>query len=599
MFSGFRMRGWPVLAALFTLNAHALDLAKVGGHVKMADATAYGHAYAPSVIWAEGSWHAYFCSGSGGISTEDWDHVRHVKSADLQNWGEQTDLMQSTTYERANCDPSVVRFDAGDGLYYYMMYSGNVTNVQTVNFLARSASPAGPFLKYTQRGTWEARPADAKIITRPKKDSPEGSNVYGAGQPSLVVHEGKVYMFYTDVTAEKNGIYLTTSTNMKDWTPPQFTGLEWYSSIDVKYDDTAGAFVVFSIDAGHGKDASASMRSSKDGLHWDAPKTICDKACLPDFASNVGVSGDERGHIFGSELLLGYGAPYDLGSVDNWGKWHLWADRYSIETRGQIKGHIDQAGGSPATVDGWACALKVDEPIDVHLYVGGPAGVGAMAGGVKANRDSEPAVAEACKTGGAKYRFSIPLTAEVLAAHAGKKVYVHGLSPVGGANDLIGNSGALTLPGTAGGGSAGPTPPPPAPSGGAAGGVDASPALRFYNPSTGEHFYTTSEQEGLNAGFKPEGVGFKLLAEGQPGTKKLYRCLKSDNMHFMSEDPICENAGKNEGSVGAVFSDPGPGRVPLFRGYNPVLGLHLVTTNAAEFEPNGYTQEGPIGYVKP
>lgn len=579
--------------------AHAIELTKVGGPVKIADATSYGYAYAPVIINTAGKWHSYFCSSGRGV--DDWDHVRHAESSDLQNWGAQSDLLQSTVHERANCDPSVVRFDAGDGLQYYLAYSGNVLNVQTVNFIARSPSPTGPFLKLTRRGTWEAQPADAKVIVTPKVPTPEPTQVYGAGQPSMVVKDGKVNQFYTDVTQTPPGIWLTTSTNMKDWSPAQFTGLDGsYASVDVKYDDASGEYVVVAIVNAHQASAYIVTRTSKDGLHWTEPKTICDQACTPDWANNVGMSGDDQGHIFGDELLVGYGAPYALGPTDQWGKWNAWATRFKIETKGKIKGNIDRVGANPATVEGWACGLKMDESIDVHLYLGGPAGVGTMAGGVKADRDSEGAVGEACKAGGSKYRFSIPLNAEILAQHAGKKVYVHGISPVGGANDLIDGSGTLSLPGSSA--SSGPEPtgkPGSTKSGSSAGGVEGAPAYRFYNPKTGEHFYSSNAEEGTAAGFTAEGVGFKTLADGQPGTKKLYRCLKSDGFHFVSEDPICENAGKQEGSYGSVFSDPGEGRVALYRGFNPVLGLHLITTNAAEFEANGYSQEGVLGYVKP
>jgi hypothetical protein len=55
-----------------------------------------------------------------------------------------------------------VRYNAGDGEYYYLFYSGNQANVQTVNFVARSKIPSGSFLKLTKRGTWEDNPPDPK-----------------------------------------------------------------------------------------------------------------------------------------------------------------------------------------------------------------------------------------------------------------------------------------------------------------------------------------------------------------------------------------------------------------------------------------------------
>ncbi|RZA05274.1 MAG: hypothetical protein EOP11_13195, partial [Proteobacteria bacterium] len=135
--------------------------------------------------------------------------------------------------------------------------------------------------------------------------------------------------------------------------------------------------------------------------------------------------------------------------------------------RGDVLGYIDAIGSNPATVNGWACAREIDQPIGVHLYVNGPAGLGIMAGGVTTADASEPAVAEACEAGGKAYRFRIPLTGEVLEKHAGATVFVHGISPVGRANLLIGNSGALKIPGA----SAAPSAP-----------VVATPAVNIPDP---------------------------------------------------------------------------------------------------------------------
>jgi len=174
-----------------TLNVNGSVISSyVGIPRKLVDSSQNGfpYSYGPSVIFANGQYHAYFCSAGSGAF--DWDHVRHSVSSDLQTWTAPTDLVVSSYYERAACDPSVVRFNAGDGDYYYMVYSGNVYNVQTVNFVARSISPDGPFLKYTYRGTWEYDPADPQPIIWPQQNSPEGSGIYGAGQPSVVVHNG-------------------------------------------------------------------------------------------------------------------------------------------------------------------------------------------------------------------------------------------------------------------------------------------------------------------------------------------------------------------------------------------------------------------------
>lgn len=129
--------------------------------------------------------------------------------------------------------------------------------------------------------------------------------------------------------------------------------------------------------------------------------------------------------------------------------------QYRPDTR--IAGVIDGVyqGDSGAYVSGWACSLYFDPSIRVHMYVGGPAGSGAGVANVDANRGSEPAVAQACQASGTAYRFSINIES-LRAQHGGKKIYIHGISPVGRGNSLIARSGTFTVPPIT-------TPPPPPP----------------------------------------------------------------------------------------------------------------------------------------
>src|SRR5262249_14458315 len=117
-----------------------------------------------------------------------------------------------------------------------------------------------------------------------------------------------------------------------------------------------------------------------------------------------------------------------------------------------IAGVIDSVpwDGSQVFVNGWACARGLAQSIGVHVYVGGPAGTGPWLTAGTANLWSEPAVLQACGVGSGAYRYSIPAPfgpAEMM-QFGGKTVYVHGISPLGGSNRLLGNSGAFALPGS-------------------------------------------------------------------------------------------------------------------------------------------------------
>ncbi len=309
----------------------------------------WSYAYGPSIIASEGVYHAYFCSTGTGV--EDWDHIRHVSSPDLIHWNVNAqNLMQSTAVERANCDPSVVRFNAGDGLYYYDFHSGNTENVQTVVFASRSSSVNGSFSKYTERGTWEIQPEDPHPIVVPFHPSPDNSGVYGAGQASVVVMNQTLYMWHTDTTENypaqtSNAIYLRTSSDGIHWSEPTRTNVS-NASIDVKYNPTTQEFVMAEILEGHTYGSRLSIRTSADGLLWSESKIIADTDVFPHFANNVGMSGDEQGHLIeGETVLISYGAPYDLStSYGNdcalfpaphcWGHWNLYGNRIAPEVLG-------------------------------------------------------------------------------------------------------------------------------------------------------------------------------------------------------------------------------------------------------------------------
>ena len=104
---------------------------------------------------------------------------------------------------------------------------------------------------------------------------------------------------------------------------------------------------------------------------------------------------------------------------------------------------LDADGGQQLI--GWACSTGRDASIDVQLYAGGPAGTGTWIGSYTANQPSEPAIASTCQAYGTAYRFVIPITAQIKQAYANQKLYVHGISPVGAANNLLDGSGVLTI----------------------------------------------------------------------------------------------------------------------------------------------------------
>lgn len=102
-----------------------------------------------------------------------------------------------------------------------------------------------------------------------------------------------------------------------------------------------------------------------------------------------------------------------------------------------VVSHYDRS----VTVTGWACAMNSPDPIYVDVYFGMN-----MVNRSLANAPSETALDGYCKSTGMRYRFSIDIPAEVVAANTGKKVYVYGINLFGWPNAPISNSGTLSLP---------------------------------------------------------------------------------------------------------------------------------------------------------
>jgi len=122
-----------------------------------------------------------------------------------------------------------------------------------------------------------------------------------------------------------------------------------------------------------------------------------------------------------------------------------------------VKGYIDRIAkvGDNYYASGWACQTGSNASIKVHLYAGGAAGAGGsyFTNGTASN-NSETGVANACGSTGTNHRFKVLIPVSARSAHAGKKLYVHGISTIGSGNLAISRSGSYSIPAP---------PPPPAP----------------------------------------------------------------------------------------------------------------------------------------
>jgi hypothetical protein len=126
------------------------------------------------------------------------------------------------------------------------------------------------------------------------------------------------------------------------------------------------------------------------------------------------------------------------------------------------------------------------------------------------------------------------------------------------------------------------------------------PLLRYYNPSTGDHFYTRFFGE-LGCGFGgyvAEGTTGYLFSNQAPGTVPVYRYWsEAFGDHFYTVNPGSYSSYILEGIAGYAFSTQAPGTIPIFRYYHGVLQDHLYTQYGTS--ASGYVLEGVEWYAMP
>ena len=120
---------------------------------------------------------------------------------------------------------------------------------------------------------------------------------------------------------------------------------------------------------------------------------------------------------------------------------------------------------------------------------------------------------------------------------------------------------------------------------------------RFFKAASGEHFLTSSYEEGLGAEFNYEGIAFRSFTPGSRPARanEIFRCF-TNSRHFVSTSPSCEGT-RNEGSLGFLSADPSNQSFPVYRFVGQGGRDHLTTKNQQEGTSAGYTLEGILGYA--
>jgi hypothetical protein len=126
---------------------------------------------------------------------------------------------------------------------------------------------------------------------------------------------------------------------------------------------------------------------------------------------------------------------------------------FSASSEALIKGYIDSVSArsdGKVRISGWACDSGVALSINVHIYLGGPAGKGGtLYKGATANQASSTSIAASCGTTDIPHRYSVEMSLNDVTLHKGKVVYVYGIS-TSNPNELLKNSGVFVVPDTSG-----------------------------------------------------------------------------------------------------------------------------------------------------
>lgn len=136
----------------------------------------------------------------------------------------------------------------------------------------------------------------------------------------------------------------------------------------------------------------------------------------------------------------------------------------------------------------------------------------------------------------------------------------------------------------------------------------AYPLYRYYNASTGDHFYTTNYNELKcgGSGYVFEAIQSHIFKTQYSGTAPLYRYWNATiSDHFYTTNWNELGPGRYgyayEGIQGYIYPSVYTGTVALYRYWNATVGDHFYTTNWNElgYGKNGYVYEGIQGYVYP
>ena len=250
-----------------------------------------------------------------------WDQISYQHSRNNgETWNDEDMVLQPTDDSRdaySCCDPGVIRF----GGYYYIGYTSTEDSRGTDNhvYVARSTNPDGPWQKWNGTG-WGGNPQP--VITY--NGNPDK---FGAGEPSFIIYNNTIYMYYSWNDAGTQTRLSTAPMSDQNW-PASLTyqgvvidksSISAADHCDLKYNDALQKFVAIHTASRMSPSSYMIVWMSDDGINFTKTAELRDH--LQPGLHNCGWSGDPEGHM--REGVQQYVA-YAYGST--WGVWNTrWA----------------------------------------------------------------------------------------------------------------------------------------------------------------------------------------------------------------------------------------------------------------------------------
>ncbi|MBQ9552923.1 MAG: hypothetical protein IJU96_09210 [Clostridia bacterium] len=242
------------------------------------------------------------------------------------------------------CDPGVIKI----GEYYYIGYTttDDPRGVNNDVCVARCKTPDGPFLEKWTGSGWGVEPAPIIRYT----DNPER---FGAGEPSFVVLDDTLYIYYSWVNDEATTTRVATADATDENWPATIvehgdciTGkIDAADSADVKYADEYGRFVAVYTEKRFSDDSYVAVWESFDGIHFRRCCAVKENTAAK--LHNCGISGRADGHIgAGDPVYLSYA--YGGAGDGAWGKWSTRIHRVTLSLADAPKN--DPAGEKSSSV---------------------------------------------------------------------------------------------------------------------------------------------------------------------------------------------------------------------------------------------------------